>query len=112
MNTSSDQKAHWILDISTRRVERSAVHDQLFGYEDLLPHWNIEFFMGHMLQEDQPAFIETMKGTIEKKSDFDVKYRVQWPDGSIHTLHSSGTFQPDVTGQSIGRVIGVSELSD
>lgn len=104
--------AQWTLDISTRKVEREASHDQLFGYEDLLPHWNIEFFMAHMVAEDQPAFIETMKATIEKKENFDVKYRIQWPDGSIHTLHSVGSFHRDESGISIGKVIGASELQD
>jgi PAS domain S-box-containing protein len=60
------QLGAWDLDLATGTAWRSLRHDQIFGYDSLLPHWTYEMFLEHVLPEDRAEvdrkFREAVKG--------------------------------------------------
>ena len=43
----------WELDIVNDTAWRSLLHDQIFGYDYLLPEWGYEIFIEHVVPEDR-----------------------------------------------------------
>lgn len=43
----------WDLDLRTHTAHRSLRHDQIFGYESLLPKWTYEMFLEHILPDQR-----------------------------------------------------------
>ena len=43
----------WDLDITRNHTTRSALHDALFGYDQMLPSWGYEDFLAHLHDEDR-----------------------------------------------------------
>ena len=85
----------WDLDLRTDVSRRSLRHDQCFGYTQPVPEWGYHTFLAHVDARDRGrvdvAFREAMAGG----SDYDVEFRVTWPDGSVHWLWSKGKFSFD-----------------
>jgi PAS domain S-box-containing protein len=48
---------------------------------------------------------EELQSAIRGEQDYDVEFRVVWPDGSIHTIRAFANIQRDVSGQAM-RLIG------
>jgi hypothetical protein len=47
----------WELDLVDHTAHRTVGHDQVFGYETLLPLWTYEMFLEHVLTEDR-AYVD------------------------------------------------------
>jgi PAS domain S-box-containing protein len=45
--------AEWSLDLDECKAERTLQHDQIFGYDDLVPHWSFQTFLSHVMAEDR-----------------------------------------------------------
>ena len=45
----------WDIDLATGEAKRSLRHDQIFGYESLLPAWTVDAFLGHVDPEQRDA---------------------------------------------------------
>lgn len=50
---ASAELGAWDWDLSTNQAWRSIEHDRIFGYAELLPRWNPEYFLKHVVPEDQ-----------------------------------------------------------
>jgi PAS domain S-box-containing protein len=97
--------ASWELDLRTGVVDRTLRHDRIFGYDSLLPDWNLETCERHMLPEDRPVFRAAMEKALETgRIDFQV--RVRWPDGSVHWIAPKGRTHYDERGRPV-RMSGV-----
>ena len=61
----SAQTGCWEWDLTTDTSIRSLRHDQIFGYEQLLPKWGLEALLAHVVPEDrdlvQKSFQEAYK---------------------------------------------------
>lgn len=52
--------------------------------------------------EDLPAVDDTIATAMRDKSDYHMRYRVRWPDGSVRHIRGSGRFDYDGHGQPTG----------
>jgi len=92
--------ATWNLDLNSYQITRSSNHHRLFGYQEEPDEWSMDIFLEHILMEDQEFVRKNMIEGIKNKQQYDVQYRVRWPDGSIRWLHTVGKIQSDYKNKS------------
>jgi len=98
----------WDTDLRTNVVRRSLRHDQCFGYAEAVPEWGYDTFIAHVHAEDRVR-VDTCYSQAMARApggDYDVEFRVVWPDGTLHWLWSKGRFYFDETGAPY-RVAGI-----
>jgi PAS domain S-box-containing protein len=98
----------WHMDFRTGEVSRSLLHDRCFGFADVIPNWSHELFLSLVHPLDR-ARVESAFDAARSGSgapDYDMEYRIIWPDGSTHWIWSKGHFYFDSRG-IVHRVSGV-----
>ena len=87
---NSAQMGIWELNLVTDESIRSLRHDQIFGYESLLPKWNSPMFFDTVLPADREraaaCFAEAM---ISGK--FFMECRISRTDGALRWISAQGT---------------------
>lgn len=77
----------WDLNLLDHTSERSLTHDQIFGYETLLPKWTYEMFLEHVLPEDRPEVERKFKEGVASISDWSFDCRIRRNDGEEHWIY-------------------------
>ena len=96
----------WDMDLRTNLARRSLRHDQCFGYTEAVEVWGYDTFLAHVSALDRDRVDAAFRRASEGGADYDVEFRVTWPDGSLHWLWSKGRFFFDEAGQPY-RVAGI-----
>ena len=99
------QMGTWILDLKTSISERNFRHDQIFGYNEPQPHWNIEIAKKQVLREDHHNYDKAVENALET-GILQLEVRIRWQDGSIHWIAVNGHFYFDDDGNAV-RAAGV-----
>jgi signal transduction histidine kinase/ActR/RegA family two-component response regulator len=71
----------WELYLSTGAVHRTARHDQIFGYSEIQPFWDLEMTLEHIVDQDRPAVRQAFS-QAELSGDIDVEARTRLGVGS------------------------------
>lgn len=103
---------YWDFDLQTNRVTRSLKSDNLFGHQQLQKEWTYEIFLSHVIEEDKDRVTDAFSKAMESAEDYEVEYRCEWPDKSIHWVWSKGRFIADEHDQvvrAVGIVAGIDE---
>ena len=100
------QLGDWDMDLITHQTVRSLRHDQIFGYETLLPEWSYEIALEHVYPEDRPGFDATFRHSLATGKDWEFEYRIVRQDQSIRWIWARGSFYHDLSGKPI-RLLGV-----
>jgi PAS domain S-box-containing protein len=79
------------------------------GYDHSQTKITYDQWVNNLYPPDRKKILEAIHQSITNHSDYDVEYRVFWPDGSVHWLSSKGKVIYDATDQPL-RMLGV--LSD
>jgi len=85
----------WELDLVNHSAWRSLTHDNIFGYDKLLPEWTYEIFIEHVFPDDRNSVIEKFNTAISLKKEWDFEYRIVKKDGSIRWIWAKGIPQYD-----------------
>tara|TARA_R110001583_G_scaffold145698_1_gene297682 strand:- start:1394 stop:5008 length:3615 start_codon:yes stop_codon:yes gene_type:complete len=93
------QIGHWELNLENLSSHRSLKHDQIFGYDSILPHWGIENFIGHVIDEDKDVVIQTVEQAIKNQEDLNFECRIKKKNGDIRWIIVSGGYVFDDNGQ-------------
>jgi two-component system cell cycle sensor histidine kinase/response regulator CckA len=102
----------WLLDMATNTTTRSLLHDQMFGYTQMLPSWSYDDYIAHVHPDDRAMVAESFAEALAGGEAYAVDVRVVWPDGSIHWLFTRGRFLLDDEGTPL-RVAGmVTDITD
>jgi PAS domain S-box-containing protein len=89
----------WDLDLVNHTAHRSLRHDQIFGYESLLPQWTYEMFLDHVLPEDRGALDRQFQHAIATGGDLSFECRIRRQDGQIRWIWAAGRHRPDSNGK-------------
>ncbi|MBV6624364.1 MAG: PAS domain S-box protein [Rivularia sp. (in: Bacteria)] len=103
----SAQIGEWDLDLTTKPYEahHSLKHDQIFGYESLLPEWSYEIFLDRVHPDDREYVDRLFKQTLETYVDWEFECRIYRADGKIAWIWVRGSVYRDSDGKPI-RLIG------
>lgn len=97
----------WELYLSTGAIHRNLRHDEIFGYSDLQPVWDLQTTVDHTLSEDQASLREAFS-QAKTTGSIDVEARIhRGPGKEIRWIHINGrTFFADGAAQRLAGVIG------
>jgi diguanylate cyclase (GGDEF)-like protein/PAS domain S-box-containing protein len=97
---------YWDLDLVTNKSIRSVIHDSLFGYSELQKEWTYKIFLSHVVKEDKKRVERAFTQAMKISGDYDVEFRCEWPDKSIHWLWAKGRVISDADNRVI-RMVGM-----
>ncbi|HET9650923.1 MAG TPA: EAL domain-containing protein, partial [Usitatibacter sp.] len=100
------QMGMWYWESATDQFEYSNGVNRLFGRPTDAPHVGYDVLLERLHPEDRDLFSASMRHAVKHGADFQVDYRVVWPDGSIHWMANRAQVYRDDTGWA-QRVVGV-----
>ncbi|MES2922686.1 MAG: PAS domain S-box protein [Verrucomicrobiota bacterium] len=86
----TEQTGLWLMDVATGAASRSLRHDQIFGYETLLPEWSYEDFLAHILPEDRETVNRTVDHGMATRHGWDFECRIRRHDGMVRWIRVCG----------------------
>jgi PAS domain S-box-containing protein len=90
----------WSLDLNTFTVWRSPHHDRIFGYDEMLPEWNLSLFLDHLLPEDRERVRESIEEARAGKQKFwSAECRIRRNDGAVRSLRIRCHLRRDASGE-------------
>ncbi|NNC58376.1 MAG: PAS domain-containing protein [Erythrobacter sp.] len=102
----------WELDLRSGQAWRSQRHDEIFGYDEMLPEWTYEQFLSHVVEEDRDQVDALQRAAIENGSEWVFECRITRPDGQQRWISAAGSPLRDEDGRVvklIGNVIDITE---
>jgi len=97
----SNQIGTWDIDLQNHTAHRSLTHDQIFGYQTLLPSWSYAMFLDHVLPEDRAEVDRRFQAAIASKSEWNFDCRIRRVDGVIRHILAAGYQVRDSTGMPV-----------
>ncbi len=97
----------WELDLDTHQVHRTLLHDQIFGYPELLDNWSFEIALEHILPEDRDIVNQTLQQAIANQTNWTVECRIRRVDGEIRWIHGKGQQKHDSFGNPLPKFAGI-----
>jgi PAS domain S-box-containing protein len=91
---------HWDLDLVTHAAHRSLQHDQIFGYEELLPEWTYEKFLTHVLPEDRAEVDRSFHAGVAAKTEWGFECRITRRDGAQRWIWAHGNVLTNALGEA------------
>ncbi len=71
-----------------------------------------ELYLSRLHPEDRERTVQKLNEAIAKRSDYEVEYRVVWPDGSVHWIVAKGRALYDGAGAPIRMTGVIMDVSD
>jgi diguanylate cyclase (GGDEF)-like protein/PAS domain S-box-containing protein len=100
------QMGMWYWECDTDRFTYSEGLSLLFGYPAIGPPTDYRLLQERLHPDDRELFEATMRHAVKKGTDFQVDYRVVWPDGSVHWIANRAQVHRGPDGRAL-RVVGV-----
>lgn len=101
----------WELDLGTGRAWRNLCHDEIFGYDALLPEWTLEDFLAHVVQEDRDAVRRSLDTAVADGQDWSFECRIRRADGIERWIAAHGRHVTTSCGAAkiVGHVMDITE---
>lgn len=99
------QIGHWELDMATKVARRSLRHDEIFGYDGLLPEWNYEIFLKHVHPEDRARVDESFQSGVAA-GDWKFECRIIRADQTLGWIWGRGHVFKNSAGEQL-RMLGL-----
>ena len=86
------QIGEWEIDLTNPSAiaHRSLIHDQIFGYESLLPAWNYDIFLGHIHPDDRLTVVQKFQRSLSTHEDLDFECRIVRADRQLRWIWVRG----------------------
>ncbi|MCP6762375.1 MAG: PAS domain-containing protein [Fischerella sp. CENA71] len=98
--TTAAELGMWFWDLTTNNLVWTAKCKQLFGLA-ANTEMNYEVFLDSLHPDDRQFTHQAVMQTLEDKADYDVEYRVIWPNGSVHWIAAKGRCLYDDRGKAV-----------
>jgi PAS domain S-box-containing protein len=110
----SSKIGEWDLDLTTQpyTARRSLRHDQIFGYESLLPEWTYEIFLTYVHPDDRASVAQKFQHTLSTWGDWDFECRIIRSDGQLRWIWAKGSVYRDahnIPSRLLGVVVDITE---
>ena len=80
----------WDLDLLHGTARRSTRHDQIFGYPDPVPAWDLAVFLDHVVAEDRDAAGTAFLGAMTTGRSLAFECRITRADGEVRWIAVKG----------------------
>lgn len=88
---NATQVGHWDLNLSSDTAERSLRHDQIFGYDSLVPNWGYRIFQKHVHPDDFFEVDRRYQEAVTSQKDFEFECRIIRADGALRWIWAKGS---------------------
>ncbi len=96
----------WEIDLADHFTYRSLKHDQIFGYETMLPKWTYEMFLEHVAPADRAKVDQNFQQALKTKGDWQFECRIIRHDGEERWIMAKGRHRFDLAGRP-RRIAGI-----
>lgn len=96
----------WEWDIQSGQIVWSEYLESLLGLGRDSFGGSPEAFLASVFPEDRELVVQLIDRDLEKDADYDIEFRLVWPNQTIHWVRAQGRFFFDSTGQAV-RMLGV-----
>ncbi len=96
----------WELNLLDLTTQRTLAHDQIFGYETLLPSWTFEMFLEHVLLEDHLSVEHSFREARAAQSDWSFECRIRRTDNEVRWIYSRGSHIRNSEGKFV-KMLGI-----
>ncbi len=103
---NAGQLGSWELDLSTVTLHATELCKKIFG-QPLDKPFTYETLRDSIHHDDKDRMSKAVEATILQRQDYNIEYRIIWPDGSLHWVSIRGQLKSDANGQPLS-IIGVS----
>ncbi len=108
----SAQTGIWELDLVNDTAVRSLRHDQIFGYQSLLPKWGYDIFMTHVVPEDRDG-VEKRFEEAFASGHFSMECRIiRADDNSLRWIAAQGRVYRNDKGDPIKMMGVVTDITE
>ncbi len=104
--TQSAQIGIWELDVVQKELAWDSQMYALYGLPTESQNEPYAKWVQALHPEDRKSVEKALKLALQGKQEFNIQFRVRWPDNSIHWIHGAGSVERDSTGTPL-RMIGV-----
>jgi diguanylate cyclase (GGDEF)-like protein/PAS domain S-box-containing protein len=94
-----DNTGVWELNLRDNTAHRTLLHDQIFGYEALLPTWTYEMFLDHVLPEDRPEVDRLFHQALAAQEEWSFECRINRADGEMRWIYVAGDYVRNSKGE-------------
>ncbi|WGV25229.1 PAS domain-containing sensor histidine kinase [Halotia branconii] len=102
----------WDLDLRNQTAQRSLRHDQIFGYESLLPKWTYEMFLEHVVPEDRALVDAKFRTALTNNQIWNFECRIRRANGELSWIWARGHIYFNAQGEAV-RMLGlIADISD
>jgi len=98
----------WEWDIASGRLTWSDAIFEQHGLDPTGEAPDFPTYLGMIEEADRTRFTDAIQAAVAKEGDFDLEFRVHWPDGSEHWTHGAGRVFRDDRDRPV-RVIGTGQ---
>jgi PAS domain S-box-containing protein len=102
----ASQVGIWEADMRTGTLQWSEILEALHGLPPGGFAGTFDAFLGHVYPDDRQHVAEIIERSTRDRTDSNVLYRTQWPDGTIHWISGIGRTSYDATGAPV-RAAGI-----
>lgn len=96
----------WDWDILSGKVTYSHTAEAIYGLAPGSFDGTYESFLKSLHPEDREVVTQSIRSTLEEGADYNIEFRVIWPDSSVHWVVSKGQVYYDNTGKPV-RMTGI-----
>ncbi len=96
----------WDWDILSGKVTHSATTEAIYGLAPGSFDSTYESFLKSLHPEDRELVTQATRSTLEEGADYNIEFRVIWPDSTVHWVVSKGQVYYDNTGKPV-RMTGI-----
>lgn len=101
----------WDLDLVTGEAHRTLRHDEIFGYTELQPEWNVDVFLGHVDPKQRPAIAAAMEEALVS-GFLDFECEIISAAGDSRWIVASGRVRYDDGGKPVQMTGVVSDVTE
>lgn len=83
----------WDLNLADYSMQRTPIHDRIFGYSHLLPEWSYQAMLGHVLPEYRDQIDAGLRKARDEQSNWNFECRIRRVDGEIRWIRGAGCYQ-------------------
>jgi len=107
------QMGMWYWEAETDRFSYSDGLAVLFGRDPDAPMLDYRDLQKSLHPDDRDLFFATVRHAVRQGADFQIDYRVVWPDGSVHWVANRAQVHRDAKTKRAQRIVGVAmDLTD
>jgi len=103
---ASARMATWDWNLKTQAIGFSEEISPLFGLAAGQFFPTIDAFLDAVYEEDRTLVRSAMTSAVKSGSDYNLDFRVLWPDGSLHWIAAKGRVHSDEAGHPT-RMVGI-----